>query len=50
MMIGLEWKYMGICTDSCTHEAETVFYYSKGGTIEHCLENLMRKIARHGDL
>ncbi|XP_045195451.2 uncharacterized protein LOC123550974 isoform X2 [Mercenaria mercenaria] len=50
MLAGIEWKYMGVCTDSCTHETETVFKQSRGGAVEHCLHNLMRKIARHGDL
>jgi hypothetical protein len=49
-MIGFKWKYIGICSDSCTKEVETVFYNSRAGSIEHCLENLYHKIARHGDL
>ncbi|XP_045198881.1 uncharacterized protein LOC123553198 [Mercenaria mercenaria] len=50
MLMGLEWRYMGVCTDSCTYETETVFKQSRGGAVEHCLQNLMRKIARHGEL
>ncbi|XP_060558983.1 uncharacterized protein LOC132719241 [Ruditapes philippinarum] len=47
MFKGFEWKYMGVCTHPCTQEAEAVFYESRAGTVEHCLQNLMQKIAQH---
>ncbi|XP_053396366.1 uncharacterized protein LOC128546111 [Mercenaria mercenaria] len=47
MLKGIYWKYMGVCTHPCTQEAEAVFYESRGGAVEHCLRNLMKKISKH---
>lgn len=50
MIKGLEWKYMGVCTDSCTKEVETVFTKSRGGAVEHCLKNLLTRVAAKVEL
>ncbi|XP_053396364.1 uncharacterized protein LOC123550973 [Mercenaria mercenaria] len=47
MLKGIYWKYMGVCTHPCTKEVETVFYESRRGAVEHCLQNLMTKISEH---
>lgn len=41
---GFRWKYTGTCTDSCTKQTETVKKNSRGGAVEHCIQNLMNKI------
>ncbi|XP_053396367.1 uncharacterized protein LOC123550971 [Mercenaria mercenaria] len=48
--VGFKWKYKGICSDSCTKETEIVHYNSREGTVDHCLENLKNKIAKHEEL
>ncbi|XP_052807427.1 uncharacterized protein LOC128236546 [Mya arenaria] len=45
-MIGFQWKYMGICTDSKTGHTETVFMESRGGALDHCLTNLIGRLKR----
>ena len=48
--MGIEWKYMGLCTDSCTGETMTVFMESKGGAVEHCFKDLMQKLRERNEL
>ncbi|XP_053396369.1 uncharacterized protein LOC123550977 isoform X2 [Mercenaria mercenaria] len=48
--VGFELKFEGICSDSCTKEKEIVYYSSRKGTIDHCLENLKNKIKKHEEL
>lgn len=50
MWVGIEWKFMGVCTDSCTGEAVTVFTESKGGAVEHCFSDLMQKLRERNEL
>lgn len=50
MMMGFEWKFMGVCTDSCTGETVTVFTEGKGGAVEHCFRDLMQKLRERNEL
>lgn len=45
MLMGIKWKYMGTCTDSCAKQTSVVFTNSKAGAVENCIEKLMAKIS-----
>ncbi|XP_013420223.1 uncharacterized protein LOC106180694 [Lingula anatina] len=46
---GWKWKWRAQCTD-CTQISESATKSSRSGAIEHCLEQLMAKLARMGKL
>ncbi|VDI73559.1 Hypothetical predicted protein [Mytilus galloprovincialis] len=44
-VIGIEWKYIGICVDRATGETTTAITQSKGGAIEHSMKDLFQRLA-----
>jgi len=50
MLMGFEWKYMGICVDSCTGDSVSVTKESRTGAVEHCLRGLFERLAAKQEL
>ncbi|XP_061180310.1 uncharacterized protein LOC133188844 isoform X1 [Saccostrea echinata] len=49
-MMGFQWKYIGVCVDSCTGQSATSVTHSRDGAIEHCLRDLFQKLSSKNEL
>ena len=49
-LMGLKWKYIGICVDQATGETATAVKHSRTGSIEHSMRDLFQKLGARGAL
>uniref|UniRef100_A0A8W8JRU9 Uncharacterized protein n=2 Tax=Magallana gigas TaxID=29159 RepID=A0A8W8JRU9_MAGGI len=49
-LMGIEWKYIGICVDQATGETATAVKQSRAGSIEHSMRDLFQRLAARNAL
>ena len=41
-LIGIKWRYVAVCTDSCSGKKASATKKSGTGAVEHCIDNLFK--------
>lgn len=49
-LMGIKWKYIGICVDQATGTTTTSVRNSRDGSVEHCLRDLFQKLGARQEL
>uniref|UniRef100_K1QP13 Uncharacterized protein n=1 Tax=Magallana gigas TaxID=29159 RepID=K1QP13_MAGGI len=49
-LMGIKWKYIGICVDQATGTTTTSVKNSRDGSVEHCLRDLFQKLGARQEL
>lgn len=49
-LMGIKWKYIGVCVDQATGMTTTSVKNSRGGSVEHCLREVFQKLSARQEL